>query len=85
MGRAAFAMLPPTGQNSTMLPRCVVLSKALQCAWQRTARALLLSRQQAQKKTCWDFVHALVLEILAAWLQAGGDRAIAAGSTRIKK
>jgi hypothetical protein len=27
---------------------------------------------------CWDFAHAL-LE-LAAWLQAGEDRAIAAGS-----
>jgi hypothetical protein len=36
------------------------------------------SRQQAQKKICWDFVHAL-LE-LAIWLQAGEDRAIAAGS-----
>jgi hypothetical protein len=35
-------------------------------------------RQQAQKKICWDFVHAL-LE-LAAWLQAGEDRAIVAGS-----
>jgi hypothetical protein len=35
-------------------------------------------RQQAQKKICWDFVHAL-LE-LAIWLQAGEDRAIAAGS-----
>jgi hypothetical protein len=34
-----------------------------------------VSRQQAQKKICWDFVHAL-LE-LAAWLQAGEDRAIA--------
>ena len=30
------------------------------------------------EKKCWDFVHAL-LE-LAAWLQAGEDRAIAAGS-----
>jgi hypothetical protein len=37
-----------------------------------------VSRQQAQKKICWDFVHAL-LE-LAACLQAGEDRAIAAGS-----
>jgi hypothetical protein len=37
-----------------------------------------VSRQQAQKKICWDFAHAL-LE-LAAWLQAGEDRAIAAGS-----
>jgi hypothetical protein len=36
------------------------------------------SRQQAQKKICLDFVHAL-LE-LAIWLQAGEDRAIAAGS-----
>jgi hypothetical protein len=35
-------------------------------------------RQQAQKKKCWDFVCAL-LE-LAIWLQAGEDRAIAAGS-----
>jgi hypothetical protein len=34
-----------------------------------------VSRQQAQKKICWDFVHAL-LE-LAVWLQAGKDRAIA--------
>jgi hypothetical protein len=33
-----------------------------------------VSRQQAQKKICWDFVHAL-LE-LAVWLQAGEDRAI---------
>jgi hypothetical protein len=31
-----------------------------------------------RKKICWDFVHAL-LE-LAVWLQAGEDRAIAAGS-----
>ena len=30
------------------------------------------------KKICWDFAHAL-LE-LAVWLQAGEDRAIAAGS-----
>jgi hypothetical protein len=37
-----------------------------------------VSRQQAQKKICWHFVHAL-LE-LAVWLQAGEDRAIAAGS-----
>jgi hypothetical protein len=36
-----------------------------------------VERQQAQKKICWDFVHAL-LE-LAVWLQAGEDRAIAAG------
>jgi hypothetical protein len=34
-----------------------------------------VSRQQAQKKVCWDFVHAL-LELLAVWLQAGEDRAI---------
>jgi hypothetical protein len=31
-----------------------------------------------QKKICWDFVHALFE--LAIWLQAGEDRAIAAGS-----
>jgi hypothetical protein len=37
-----------------------------------------VSRHQAQKKICWDFVHAL-LE-LAVWLQVGEDRAIAAGS-----
>jgi hypothetical protein len=37
-----------------------------------------VSRQQAQKKIWWDFVHAL-LEF-AAWRQAGEDRAIAAGS-----
>jgi hypothetical protein len=40
-----------------------------------------VSRQQAQKKICWDFVHALLaLVALAVWLQAGEDRAIAAGS-----
>jgi hypothetical protein len=40
-----------------------------------------VSRQQAQaqKKICWDSVHAL-LELVEAWLQAGEDRAIAAGS-----
>jgi hypothetical protein len=42
-----------------------------------------VSRQQAQKKICWDFVHAL-LE-LAVWLQAGEDRVIAAGSKVDKK
>jgi hypothetical protein len=42
-----------------------------------------VSRQQAQKKICWDFAHAL-LE-LAVWLQAGEDRAIAAGSRADKK
>jgi hypothetical protein len=36
------------------------------------------SKRRAQKKICWDFVHAL-LE-LAVWLQAEEDRAIAAGS-----
>jgi hypothetical protein len=41
-------------------------------------RGVEVSRQQAQKKVCWDFAHAL-LE-LAVWLQAGEDRAIAAGS-----
>jgi hypothetical protein len=39
VGRAAFAMLPPTGQNNAVLPRRAVLSKALQCAWLRTTRA----------------------------------------------
>jgi hypothetical protein len=32
----------------------------------------------SRKKICWDFVHALFE--LAIWLQAGEDRAIAAGS-----
>jgi hypothetical protein len=44
----------------------------------RPLESTAVSRQQAQKKSCWDFVHAL-LE-LAVWFQAGEDRAIAAGS-----
>jgi hypothetical protein len=47
------------------------------------ASILEVSRQQAQKKNCWDFVHAL-LE-LAVWLQAGEDHAIAAGSKAVLK
>jgi hypothetical protein len=37
-----------------------------------------LALVRLKKKICWDFAHAL-LE-LAVWLQAGEDRAIAAGS-----
>jgi hypothetical protein len=40
-------------------------------------------RQQAPKKICWDFVHAL-LE-LAIWLQTRDGRSIAAGSQADKK
>jgi hypothetical protein len=49
-------------------------------SWNDCHSRVEVSRQQAQKKICWDFVHAL-LE-LAAWLQlqSGEDRAIAAGS-----
>ena len=47
-------------------------------SWNDCHSRVEVSRQQAQKKICWDFVHAL-LE-LAVWLQAGEDRAIAAGS-----
>jgi hypothetical protein len=47
-------------------------------SWNDCHSPVEVSRQQAQKKICWDFVHAL-LE-LAVWLQAGEDRAIAAGS-----
>jgi hypothetical protein len=47
-------------------------------SWNDCHSRVEVSRQQAQKKMCWDFVHAL-LE-LAVWLQAGEDRAIAAGS-----
>jgi hypothetical protein len=37
-----------------------------------------VSRQQAQKKICWDFVHALLeLAVSSLALQAGEDRAIA--------
>jgi hypothetical protein len=37
-----------------------------------------VSRQQAQKKICWDFVHALLeLAVGSLALQAGEDRAIA--------
>jgi hypothetical protein len=52
-------------------------------SWNDCHSRVEVSRQQTQlvtqKKICWDwdFVHAL-LE-LAAWLQAGEDRAIAAG------
>jgi hypothetical protein len=38
-------------------------------SWNDCHSRVEVSRQQAQKKICWDFVHAL-LE-LAAWLQAG--------------
>jgi hypothetical protein len=44
-------------------------------SWNDCHSRVEVSRQQAQKKICWDSVHAL-LE-LAAWLQAGEDRAIA--------
>jgi hypothetical protein len=47
-------------------------------SWNDCHSRVEMSRQQAQKKICLDFVHAL-LE-LAVWLQAGEDRAIAAGS-----
>jgi hypothetical protein len=47
-------------------------------SWNDCHSRVEVSRQQAQKKSCWDFAHAL-LE-LAVWLQAGEDRAIAAGS-----
>jgi hypothetical protein len=47
-------------------------------SWNECHSRVEVSRQQAQKKICWDFAHAL-LE-LAVWLQAGGDCAIAAGS-----
>jgi hypothetical protein len=47
-------------------------------SWNDCHSRVEVSRQQAQKKRCWDFAHAL-LE-LAAWLQAGEDCAIAAGS-----
>jgi hypothetical protein len=47
-------------------------------SWNDCHSRVEVSRQQAQKKICWDFAHAL-LE-LAVWLQAGEGRAIAAGS-----
>jgi hypothetical protein len=47
-------------------------------SWNDCHSPVEVSRQQAQKTICWDSVHAL-LE-LAIWLQAGEDRAIAAGS-----
>jgi hypothetical protein len=51
-------------------------------SWNDCHSRVEASRQQTQlvtqKKICWDFAHAL-LE-LAVWLQAGEDRAIAAGS-----
>jgi hypothetical protein len=47
-------------------------------SWNDCHSRVEVPRQQAQKKICWDFVYAL-LEF-AAWLQAGEDRAIAAGS-----
>jgi hypothetical protein len=48
-------------------------------SWNGCHSPVEVSRQQAQKKICWDFVHAL-LE-LAIWLEAGEEhRAIAAGS-----
>jgi hypothetical protein len=52
-------------------------------SWNDCHSRVEVSRQQAQKKIFWDFVHAL-LE-LAVWLQAGEDRAIAAGSKADKK
>jgi hypothetical protein len=48
-------------------------------SWNDCHSRVEVSRQQAQKKICWDFVHPALLE-LAAWLQAGEDSAIAAGS-----
>jgi hypothetical protein len=47
-------------------------------SWNDCHSPVGVPQQQAQKKICWDFVHAL-LE-LTAWLQAGEDCAIAAGS-----
>jgi hypothetical protein len=52
-------------------------------SWNDCHSRVEVSRQHAQQKSCWGFVHAL-LE-LAAWLQAGEDRAIAAGSKADKK
>jgi hypothetical protein len=52
-------------------------------SWSDCHSRVEVSRQQAQKRICWDLVHAL-LE-LAVWLQAGEDRAIAAGSRADKK
>jgi hypothetical protein len=57
-------------------------------SWNDCHSRVEVPRQQAQKKMCWDFAHAL-LE-LAVWLQASGrgageDRAIAAGSKADKK
>jgi hypothetical protein len=52
-------------------------------SWNDCHSRVEVSRQQAPEKICWDFVHAL-LE-LAVWLQAGEDRAIAAGSKADKK
>jgi hypothetical protein len=49
-------------------------------SWNDCHSRVEVPRQQAQKKICWDFVHAL-LE-LAAWLQAGEDHAIAAGAAK---
>jgi mannose/cellobiose epimerase-like protein (N-acyl-D-glucosamine 2-epimerase family) len=47
-------------------------------SWNDCHSRVEVSRDSKQKKNCWDFAHAL-LE-LAVWLQAGEDRAIAAGS-----
>jgi hypothetical protein len=44
-------------------------------SWNDCHSRVEVSRQQAQQKICWDFMHAL-LE-LAVWLQAGDDRAVA--------
>jgi hypothetical protein len=49
-------------------------------SWNGCHSRVEVSRQQAQKKICWDFVHAL-LEF-AVWLQAGEDRAIAAAGSK---
>jgi hypothetical protein len=50
-------------------------------SWNDCHSRVEVSRQQAQKKICWDFAHALLEFELAAWLQAGEeDRAIAAAA-----
>jgi hypothetical protein len=49
-------------------------------SWNDCHSRVQVSRQQAQKKICWDFVNAL-LE-LAVWLQVREDRAIAAAGSK---
>jgi hypothetical protein len=51
-------------------------------SWHDCHSRVEVSRQQAQKKICWDFAHALLELAASSWLQAGEDRAvaIAAGS-----